>query len=94
MVASKDLDQTMFTPDPSKPAREGRDLDQRNILYRLKSAAKARVFKSSELLWQAVFKECDSDNDGSITRRELLVLMKRLSLEIPSEPELTEIVTR
>ena len=67
--------------------------DRMNSLpNRMKSAAIAAVYKTSEKLWQAVFKECDSDNDGQITRRELLVLMKRLGLEIPAEGELTSII--
>jgi hypothetical protein len=52
----------------------------KSLPKRLKDAAIVSVVKASERLWQDVFNECDVDNDDSITRRELLVLMKRLDL--------------
>ena len=65
----------------------------KSLPKRLKDAAIVSVVKASERLWMDVFKECDVDNDDSITRRELLVLMKRLDLEIPDEEELSRLIS-
>jgi hypothetical protein len=65
----------------------------KSLPKRLKDAAIVSVVKASERLWQDVFNECDVDNDDSITRRELLVLMKRLDLEIPNEEELSRLIS-
>ena len=70
-----------------------RSQQSKSLPRRLKDAAIVSVVKASERLWQDVFQECDVDNDDSITRRELLVLMKRLDLEIPNEEELSRLIS-
>ena len=70
-----------------------RSQQSKSLPKRLKDAAIVSVVKASERLWQDVFQECDVDNDDSITRRELLVLMKRLDLEIPNEEELSRLIS-
>ena len=70
-----------------------RSQQSKSLPKRLKDAAIVSVVKASERLWQDVFQECDVDNDDSITRRELLVLMKRLDLEIPDEEELSRLIS-
>ena len=47
---------------------------------------------SSVKLWQGVFEECDVDGNGFIDRRELLVLLKRLGLPIPSDEDLKALI--
>jgi Ca2+-binding EF-hand superfamily protein len=46
------------------------------------------MVSASERRWYAIFKECDVDDDDSISRRELLVLLKRLQVDIPSDDKL------
>ena len=65
----------------------------KRLPMRLKDAAIVSVVKASERFWMDVFKECDVDDDDSITRRELLVLMKRLNLEIPGQEELLQLIS-
>lgn len=65
----------------------------KSLPKRLKDAAIVSVVKASERLWQDVFKECDVDDDDSITRRELLVLMKRLDLPMPNQEELSRLIS-
>jgi Ca2+-binding EF-hand superfamily protein len=64
----------------------------RSVVRRVKDALIMAVVKRSNQLWQDVFKECDVDDDDTINRRELLVLMKRINLPIPSEEELTALI--
>ena len=60
------------------------------MLSRLRDAWSSYLTSSSDQLWQSVFDECDCDGDGGINRRELLVLLYRLGVEIPSDDELKE----
>ena len=53
---------------------------------RIKDAMIRYVQRSSERLWRTAFDECDSDEDGNINQRELLVLMKRLDMQAVSGP--------
>ena len=63
------------------------------LWLRVKNSMTKTVTDSSNDLWMSVFRECDLDNDGQLTLRELLVLIKRLGLDIPSEEELAELVS-
>lgn len=62
------------------------------LSLRVKKAMIKRVNDASDGLWRAVFDECDLDKDGQLTTRELLVLIKRLGLDIPSVDELNELL--
>ena len=66
---------------------------QRGLVTVFREAAIVKLLKKSERLWQAAFEECDLDGDQAITRRELNVLMKRLNLQIPSEDELSQLIS-
>jgi hypothetical protein len=82
MVLSRELlDEEPDMKPPSWPAR-------------LKDIVRTRIASESEELWRSVFSECDCDNDGQLERRELLVLMQRLNLDIPSDEELTAIINK
>lgn len=61
---------------------KGRRLD------RIRTAWVAYLAVSSDKLWHSVFDECDGDSDGNINRRELLVLLHRLGIEMPTAEKL------
>ena len=67
-----------------------RGLQRKGMLSRLSDGVVVDLTSSSDQLWQNVFDECDCDGDGGINRRELLVLLYRLGVEIPSDDELKE----
>ena len=47
---------------------------------------------SSARLWKRCFDECDTNGDGNIDLRELLVVMKRLDLDIPPGDNLKTLI--
>ena len=82
-----------LSPNPRVPLRivtTARGLQRKGMLSRLRDAWSSYLTSSSDQLWQSVFDECDCDGDGGINRRELLVLLYRLGVEIPSDDELKE----
>ena len=56
----------------------------KSVIGKLRNAWTTYCAASSDKLWRSVFSECDADGDGSVDRRELLVLLYRLGVEIPS----------
>ena len=54
-------------------------------LDRIRRAWSSYLAVSSERRWRAVYAECDGNGDGFIDRRELLVLLYRLGVEIPAD---------
>ena len=82
-------------PTAATPAKSPADVgDARSLPAKAKDQARAVISRSSEHLWLDVFKECDSDNDGAVTRRELLVLMRRLDIDMPPQEELSDFIRR
>ena len=66
---------------------------KRSLPTLLKDTLLAEVAARSERRWKAILNECDADSDDRLSRRELLVLLQRLELTIPSDAEL-ETLTR
>ena len=65
-----------------------------NPLQSTRNAASCLVYRERRKLWRAVFDECDANDNGSLERRELLVVMHRLHISIPPELELRALIDR
>jgi len=59
-----------------------------SLSRQIKGITISQMVSASERRWHAIFKECDVDDDDAISRRELLVFLKRLQVDIPSDERL------
>ena len=69
-------------------------LPSRSLVNGVRSRWATYLSSESDRLWRAVFSECDSDDDGAIDRRELLVLLERLGAPIPSAQTVKDLFYR
>ena len=60
----------------------------------VRSAAQSYLSSTSMSRWRQIFSECDGDKDELIDRRELLVLLWRLDVSIPSDDYLRRLFDR